>query len=403
MKTEEARKTAGYTPWRAGINDHLTNWVLPLGILFLLTSMMWAGDKKLFQQLFYVFLALPALILALNDRSLLTALLRSPVFIAFLCFATYFSISISWSGTDESTLSLLKRPLYVLGLFFGCAGVAIHRPARFKAVIQLSAVIAVIAAAVQISIFVISDHGSRLPGYGALYNPLLTSHVFGFFLVLWIAYWIQSKQFILPSALIAVAVIGGLILATGSRTPLLALTATILWLALLGGRRGAYACGILILTGAVIVMLWPEIVTQRGLSYRPQIWAEGARQALESPMLGHGFDHPLSIIIKGLDTSFREPHNITLSVFYHGGALGLIFWTALFLSALAVSWMKRKEPLVFALSATIVYGLAASMTEGGSFLPRPKEHWYLLWIPFALLTAATLKKRSSMSAQRNAV
>ncbi|MDD2874505.1 MAG: hypothetical protein PHG21_12845, partial [Azoarcus sp.] len=99
MKTEETGKTTSHAAWRGSINGHLTNWVLPLGILFLLTSMMWAGDKRLFQQLFYVFLALPALILALNCRDLSAALLRSPVFIAFLCFAAYFSISISWSGT----------------------------------------------------------------------------------------------------------------------------------------------------------------------------------------------------------------------------------------------------------------------------------------------------------------
>ncbi|PKO57475.1 MAG: ligase, partial [Betaproteobacteria bacterium HGW-Betaproteobacteria-19] len=228
MKTAEANATVGVPAWRTRLNDHLTNWVLPVGLLCLLTSMMWAGEKRLFQQLFYLFLALPAFILALNDRSLITALLRSPVFIAFLCFAAYFSISISWSGTDESTLSLLKRPLYVLCLFFAFAGVAFHRPDRLTAVLRLSSIIAVVAASVQLAFFLLSDDGARLAGYGALHNPLLTSHVFGFFLVLWIAYWIHQRRFFLPVAMIAVAVLGALILATGSRTPLLALSATIL-------------------------------------------------------------------------------------------------------------------------------------------------------------------------------
>ncbi len=394
MKTEETGKTTSHAAWRGSINGHLTNWVLPLGILFLLTSMMWAGDKRLFQQLFYVFLALPALILALNCRDLSAALLRSPVFIAFLCFAAYFSISISWSGTDESALSLLKRPLYVLCVFFAFSGVALYRVDRLKDVLRLSSVIAVIAGGVQLALFLLSDEGARLAGYGALHNPLLTSHVFGFFLVLWIAHWIHHRRFFQPAAMIAVAVLGALILATGSRTPLLALTATIFWLGLMtGDRRGAIACGVLILTGAAIIILWPEAVVQRGFSYRPQIWAEAIRQALEFPAFGHGYNHALRIHIDGISYDFSDPHNMTLSVFYRGGVLGLVFWAALFLSALAVSWKNRKDPMVFAFSATIVYGLVASMTEGGSFLSRPKEHWFLLWIPFALLTAAALGKR----------
>ncbi|PLX67583.1 MAG: hypothetical protein C0607_21575 [Azoarcus sp.] len=85
-------------------------------------------------------------------------------------------------------------------------------------------------------------------------------------------------------------------------------------------------------------------------------------------------------------------------MFYRGGALGLVFWAALFASALFVSWKNRKDVMIFAFSATIVYGLVASMTEGGSFLSRPKEHWFLLWIPFALLTAATLRRRENEGA-----
>lgn len=396
MNIAEEHATTGLLTWRTRLNDHLTNWVLPLGILLVLTSMMWAGEKQLFQQLFYVFLALPGVILALNDRNLVTALIRSPVFIAFLCFATYFSISISWSGTDESALSLLKRPLYVLCLFFAFSGVAMRRPDRFKAVLQLSAIIAVVAAGMQLALFLISDNGDRLAGYGALHNPLLTSHVFGFFLALWIAYWIRCKQFILPSAILAVAVLGALILATGSRTPLVAITATILWLGLMtGDRRGAIAFGVLVLTGTAILLLWPEAVAQRGFSYRPQIWADAIRQAMEYPVLGHGYNHDLRIHIEGIGYPFWDPHNMTLSVFYQGGALGLICWAGLFTSALFLSWKGRKVPMVFAFSATIVYGLVAGMTEGGSFLSRPKEHWFLLWIPFALLTAATLRMQEN--------
>lgn len=82
---------------------------------------------------------------------------------------------------------------------------------------------------------------------------------------------------------------------------------------------------------------------------------------------------------------------MTLSVFHQGGVVGLLLWGILYLATLLGCWKQRANPLVFALSATVVYGLVAGMTEGGSFLSRPKEHWFLIWIPIALAAAALLK------------
>ncbi len=43
------------------------------------------------------------------------------------------------------------------------------------------------------------------------------------------------------------------------------------------------------------------------------------------------------------------------------------------------------------------YGLVAGMTEGGSFLSRPNEHWFLIWIPLALVAAFTVRSESPPS------
>lgn len=382
----------GLADWPTRTVDQLTDKILPLGMLCLFTGMMWAGDRQFFHQLFYGLVALPAFVLALISPQLRAALIHNPIFIAVLCFAAYVAVSVAWTGAEDSALSLLKRPLYVLLLFVAMTGVARYRPDRFAQVLRLSAVLAVFAASVVLVLFYLSNTTGRLTGYGALYNPLLTSHVFGFFLVLWIAYWIQQKRLLLPQAIVAVTILGALILATGSRTPLLALSAATIWMGvLLGNRRGAIACGLFILVAAVIVAVWPEAVAQRGLSYRPEIWAEAFRQVRELPFFGHGYNHPLRVHVEGINYAFWDPHNMTLSVLYQGGVAGLSLWAALYVTALLACWKRRRNPLVFALSATIVYGFAASMTEGGSFLSRPKEHWFLIWIPMALAAAATLR------------
>lgn len=382
--------------------DLLSGKVLPVGLLCLLTGMIWAGERQVFQQLFYLLVALPALFLIFISPGLTHQLIRSPVFIAFACFAAYFSASIAWTGSEDSVTSLLKRPVYVLLLFLGALGVSFHHQKRLDQTLKAAAVLGALSAGILLSTYLYNGEAGRFAGYGALHNPLLTSHIFGFFIVLWIAYWIDQRRLFLPQACIAVATLGTMILATGSRTPLLALTITVLWLGLLtGNRRGLIACGVLILFGSVLITIWPETIAQRGLSYRPQIWAETWRQAQEFPIFGHGFDHPLRIKLASIGYELWEAHNMTLSVLYQGGVVGLLLWAALYFVTLFQCWKQRANPLVFILSSTVVYGLAAGMTEGGSFLSRPKEHWFLIWIPVTLTAAALLNARSDTQRRKD--
>jgi len=38
------------------------------------------------------------------------------------------------------------------------------------------------------------------------------------------------------------------------------------------------------------------------------------------------------------------------------------------------------------------------MTEGGSFMSRPKEHWFLIWIPIAIHLAVLCKASNTRKA-----
>ena len=49
---------------------------------------------------------------------------------------------------------------------------------------------------------------------------------------------------------------------------------------------------------------------------------------------------------------------------------------------------KQRTSLVLIASALIVFGFTAGLTEGGAFMSRLKEHWFLIWIPLALLSSA---------------
>ena len=95
--------------------------------------------------------------------------------------------------------------------------------------------------------------------------------------------------------------------------------------------------------------------------------------------------------------AFADPHNLLLAVWFSGGIVGLVLWLLLYATCAYFIWKNRNNSLVVLAAATIAFGFAAGMTEGKSFLSRPKEHWFLLWIPFSILAYA-IQKNSVKSA-----
>jgi O-antigen ligase len=372
--------------WQERVRRLLLDFALPFGMLCMLTGMLWLGDHGRYPKVFLVF-AIPALALLFLAPSNFREVLRSPTVLAFVAFAAYFSVSIAWSATEDSFSDLIKRPLLVLVLFFGITEFARLRPQLLCKTIAIAAVVALITATYEIGRFFVSNNTGRLASEGALYNPLLISHVYGFFAALWLG-WLYTR----PSphktvhGILAILVLLNLLTLTGSRTPLLAITATAVFLTIFAGhRKGMLMLAALAMIGLAGLMTMPEMITQRGLSYRPEIWSEATRQILEHPWFGHGFGTPLFIKIADISYPFRDPHNLTLAVLFDGGLIGLLTWMTLYATAFATVWKHRQHPWTIICSATIVYGLVAGMTEGGSFLSRPKEHWFLIWIPLSLV------------------
>jgi O-antigen ligase len=96
-------------------------------------------------------------------------------------------------------------------------------------------------------------------------------------------------------------------------------------------------------------------------------------------------EHAIRIKLDAFPTAFSDPHNIPLAILICGGLAGWALWMAMYGVALAYCIRERHCAVVRSISAMIVFGLTASMTEGGAYLSRPKEHWFLVWIPLALL------------------
>jgi O-antigen ligase len=375
-------------------SDWLIRIVLPLGWLVLLTGMFWIGERPHYHKLYYAFLAAPALLAVVLHPRYLRTLFSSPLLVVFVLFSLYTLTTLAWSSTDDPFSSLVKRPLYVLLLFVSAGLLALRAPERLMISLRASGCIATLAALISLGLYLHRGEYTfaRFAGYGALYNPLLSAHVYGAFMAFWVATWIVQKSPFDPPALLSLAVLGTLTIATGSRTPLVALVACSAWLMIIAwSKRSLVLLVTGVLAGGLLLTLHPEAITSRGTSSRPEIWEKSWQLILDAPWFGHGYDAPLEIWVATLNYAMADPHNMLLAVLYYCGVVGLVLWLLLYGLAFGLAWRNRKDPLVVIASSLLVFGLAASMTEGGSFISRPKEHWFLIWIPMALMFAAEIK------------
>jgi O-antigen ligase len=385
-------------PLTSSVQSRLDNLIvrhwLTLGYLVLLTGLFWVTDGSLFTKLYYGLVAAPALLALIIAPHNLRSILREPMVLAFLAFSGWLLFSLFWTRADDGLGGLAKRPLYIFMMFASCALIACKDEQLLLKVLRISAILATLAALINLYLYFATPSAEgRLIGTGALRNPLLTSHVLGFFCTYWIAAWLtRSERHDWLPILLTLPLLAAL-LATGSRTPLLALTLTSVWMLAMSGRRSLYLVAALVVAAGVSLVLMPELLLQRGLSFRPQLWSEAISQAGDHLWIGHGYNSKFIFAVEGLNRTLSDPHNVELAVLLELGLAGLGLWLLMYGLALQRCWQHKHQAKFQLASALIVYGLSAGLTEGSNFFSRPNENWFLIWIPLSLVAALSIHQR----------
>lgn len=376
--------------------DFICLWILPAGYFLLLCSMFFLPDRSLLHKLYYGLFSIPTLIaLCIRPRTI-KELLREPIFIAVLLFAAWALLSLCWSPGDEGFSGKFKPPLHLLMLFAGCYLLIRHRSEIIQPLLFGAAVVGLVATLYFLYRFAHTHQpGERLVGGGAFDNPLLSSHLFGFFCAYWLSLSMSCKRpQILWLSIPAMVIMFAAVIATGSRTPLVALTLAAVWLSFIcWNRRSILLMGTLLAGGVAVLMLFSNMIFERGNSYRFEIWQIVLQKIVEQPWIGHGYDASLGVD-PGLGFTLTEPHSFALGVLYYVGIFGFIPWLFSQAWALLSSWRYRVQPLFIIASTWLAFGIGGGLTEGGGILSRPKEHWFLLWIPLALIAALSINRRA---------
>lgn len=376
--------------------DFLVLWILPVGLLLLLSALFFVGNRNVLHRIVYILFSVPTLFLLCMRPREFKDLLREPLAIAFLAFSAWALTSLLWSPELSSDTDLFKRPLNTFMLFGGCGLLLHYRNELFKPIFFSAAVIALVVSLGNLVAFAKGyQPGMRMiGGLGALDNPLLSSHLFGFFTVYWLYVCMTTQRLnVLWFSVPALAIMTAAVLATGSRTPLVALVLAILWMSFVSRNRRS----ILLLAGtalgvAGLILFYPESIIMRGSSFRLELWSMSLQLIAEHPWIGHSYDSELFLTLAD-GYQLREPHSFALGVLYYVGIIGFIPWAFMLGWGLYKGLKERAQPLFILASSLLAYGIGAGLTEGGGILSRPKEHWFLLWIPLAIITGLSLAQR----------
>ncbi|MBV2133583.1 hypothetical protein KRX52_12350 [Pseudomonas sp. MAP12] len=157
-----------------------------------------------------------------------------------------------------------------------------------------------------------------------------------------------------------------------SRSALLGYLGFLFFYALRGGLFWFGSLVVAFLAAALYFSGWGELLLERGMSYRLDIWVDAVRRVVSECgiWLGCGADDYRFL------GQFYHPHSSYVSVFYKGGIGGVVFLLGFALTFFAVALKGRSRWLGIAL-----IGWGGLIATGNGMVSSPKPFWIYFWIP----------------------
>ena len=351
------------------------------GLVLLLCAPWILSSNKLYHQAIGVLLWLPALLSVLSRRALPVGM-KGPEMVIFLLFSAWTLLVIAVSGGDFGNA---KLPFYVGLTLLAIASVAQAGRARLLSLLFWSSVAGGWGAALSWMVFYgVQGHpwSDRLVALGIWDTPIMAAHAAGALALLGLCLApARSSGPVVASMLIAAV---GYLLFLGfcqTRGVWVVLAASLLVTAALSRNRLILVgLAVMVLGMAGVWLVWPDVLLERSLSYRPTLWSGGVRLMTEHWLFGMGFNE-FHIPVEELRRTFKHPHNLFLNVAMRLGVGGLLLWLALWA---AIGWralQHYRDELGRALIALWVFSGVALLTDGFGPWLKPSADWLLTWLP----------------------
>lgn len=369
-----------------------------IGLLVLLCGPWMLPSNKLYHQLLIFLLWLPAL-LGLLRRDLRSRL-KQPECALFAMFVAWTLAVLLVEGGDDA-LGKSKVVLYVTLTLAGVMLAAQNRKWQLESMLLGASILGGLFAAASWIYFYGLDARpltDRLIAIGLWDTPIMAGHAVGSLAIMGAFTWRSGRLKFPLIALLMIASLGYLLFLGSNQTRgvWIGLGACMLVMAMVRPSRlggGLIALGVLGL--AFIAAFEPEILLQRGLSYRPQLWQGGVRLMLEHWAMGVGF-HPYLIAVPEIGQAFKHPHNLFLDTGVRLGVPGLLMFGALWMAAGWRGWTCRAQPLGQVLLALWVFSSVSLMTDGIGLWLKPNADWLITWLPIALSLVLAARGRAAV-------
>ncbi len=371
---------------------------LLIGLLWFLMGIAWAPSNKLYQQGIALAVWLPALIALWGSRALWGAVWReNPLFCAaLLAWCAWAAISLFWTAAEEP-LKPLKRIVYVMLFLVAFPLLQVVRPQAIGLLLRVATIGLALAALWSLYLHFyahVRPFGERLGGIGEAAHPILGGYVMAL-----AAVW--GLQFIprgLPLRLLwagLLVLLFGFVVLTQSRGACLALLFSVLSMPLWSGGRRAWLIAGGIAVGALVGMLrFGSWFMERGVSYRPEIFAESVSMMLQRPWLGLGIGSDYHVVTANYPAGFDHSHNLLTHVGIELGLVGLLLWLAVWLCTLLAGWRERATLEGRLLLGSVILASVAVQTDAASIWGTPRAEWFLTWLPVGLALALVARAAS---------
>lgn len=369
------------------------------GLWIFITAFLWAPSRDGLEAIYALTFFIPMLLIIPWQR---------PRYIEYggvinvfaILYASWSLVTSSWGGGFGF---LLLQWLVLVMWLTGLSWVLQERQLDINKLLSWMLVIGSLVAILSIFLFY-KDHswGERLEGYGVSRTPTLVGQTFGAIVLIgiYLSWNAPDLKRALWLSLACIAPLAAMFLSQ-SRGPMLALIAVlilafvwirprrpIVWIQLIAASIAAT----LLLTNLPVV----EILLQRGVSLRDQIWGHIWQLVASDPLVfmwGQGLSENTKIATDfGI---YHHAHNAWLDILYRTGVIGLCL--ALVHLGL-LFWFARKHRNLVPLVLWLFYGCVCLFMNSRVLFWEIDAKWFMYWIPAGLLGALISAQRNNLFA-----
>ena len=386
--------TGAASPARAPrVSGQLLVYLSACGFFLFVIANFLPLSSKFQNNVFYGLCALPTVLwFALRPRQLSELLGR---------FAWFCSCLLVLAGGSllHNDLASLKDVLYIAVLFLSLALLwrsGSSLPLRLFDGLAVVSLVALMAASVLwLKYWAAGEQAPRISLWGDL-HPIRTALLVGCglaaFWVFRISPWAQARgrvsRFSALFAMLLLLVWCSVVFQ--SRSLLLGIFAFLVYELVLAKRVWPGLLLLTLVSFAVWLVGWHEMLLQRGLSYRLDIWLDGWNRLQDVCGLLRGCgDDGFRFI-----GTYAHPHSAYWSILYANGLLVFLFIAASLLALLVKGVACRSRWLQVAM-----IGWGGVLTTTGGVVHSPAEYWIYFWLPtfFAMFECSALPQTPASS------